>query len=137
MRFFDVSPPTIHQAIVTLEKRGLIARVPGQALAELSVDGTDVLPELEASLRQFGVEIGMIEVGVRGDEEPLGSRRCGVGSGDLKDGFEDAAVDESMQGTIGRPAGEESQFTLQVHGWVVDNDGTSPFQLREHGIYRR
>jgi repressor LexA len=30
-RYFQTSPPAIHQMIVTLEKRGLIDRVPGQA----------------------------------------------------------------------------------------------------------
>lgn len=30
-RYFKVSPPTVHQMILTLEKRGLIERVPGQA----------------------------------------------------------------------------------------------------------
>ena len=31
MRFFQVTPPSVHQMIVTLERRGLITRVPGQA----------------------------------------------------------------------------------------------------------
>jgi repressor LexA len=30
-RYFQTSPPSIHQMIVTLEKRGFIERVPGQA----------------------------------------------------------------------------------------------------------
>jgi repressor LexA len=30
-RYFKVSPPTVHQMILTLEKRGLIERLPGQA----------------------------------------------------------------------------------------------------------
>jgi repressor LexA len=30
-RYFKTSPPAIHQMIVTLEKRGFIVRVPGQA----------------------------------------------------------------------------------------------------------
>jgi DNA-binding MarR family transcriptional regulator len=29
-QFFQVTPPTVHQMIVTLEQRGLISRVPGQ-----------------------------------------------------------------------------------------------------------
>ena len=29
-RFFEVTPPTVHQMIVELERRGLITRVPGQ-----------------------------------------------------------------------------------------------------------
>ena len=29
--YFKVTPPTIHQMILNLEKRGLISRIPGQA----------------------------------------------------------------------------------------------------------
>jgi repressor LexA len=29
-RFFEVTPPTVHQMVVELERRGLISRVPGQ-----------------------------------------------------------------------------------------------------------
>lgn len=31
MQFFQVTPPSVHQMILTLERRGLITRVPGQA----------------------------------------------------------------------------------------------------------
>ena len=30
-RFFQVTPPTVHQMVLTLERRGFIRRVPGQA----------------------------------------------------------------------------------------------------------
>jgi DNA-binding MarR family transcriptional regulator len=30
-RYFKTSPPAVHQMIMTLEKRGFIVRVPGQA----------------------------------------------------------------------------------------------------------
>ena len=30
-RYFQVSPPTVHQMVLTLEKLGLISRIPGQA----------------------------------------------------------------------------------------------------------
>jgi DNA-binding MarR family transcriptional regulator len=33
MRFFRVTPPTVHQMVLTLEKRGLISRRPGAARA--------------------------------------------------------------------------------------------------------
>ena len=29
--YFRVTPPTVHQMVLTLEKRGFISRVPGQA----------------------------------------------------------------------------------------------------------
>jgi hypothetical protein len=31
VQFFQVTPPTVHQMILTLERRGLITRAPGQA----------------------------------------------------------------------------------------------------------
>src|ERR1035441_8883880 len=31
MQFFRVTPPSVHQMILTLERRGFITRVPGQA----------------------------------------------------------------------------------------------------------
>jgi len=31
MQFFQITPPSVHQMILTLERRGLISRVPGQA----------------------------------------------------------------------------------------------------------
>jgi len=30
-RFFQVTPPSVHQMVLTLERRGFIQRVPGQA----------------------------------------------------------------------------------------------------------
>jgi repressor LexA len=30
-RYFKVSPPSVHQMIMTLEKKGFITRIPGQA----------------------------------------------------------------------------------------------------------
>jgi repressor LexA len=46
-RYFRVTPPSVHQMILTLEKNGLIERVPGQKRSiRLLVDRED-LPELE------------------------------------------------------------------------------------------
>jgi Mn-dependent DtxR family transcriptional regulator len=46
-RYFKVSPPTVHQMVLTLEGQGLIERVAGQARSiRLLVDRKD-LPELE------------------------------------------------------------------------------------------
>lgn len=30
-RFFSVSPPSVHQMVITLERQGLISRIPGLA----------------------------------------------------------------------------------------------------------
>lgn len=46
-RYFDVSPPSVHQMVVTLEKRRLIERVPGQARSIRLLLGRDELPDLE------------------------------------------------------------------------------------------
>jgi hypothetical protein len=45
--YFRVSPPSVHQMIVTLEKRGLIEKVPGQARSIRVVLAPDQLPDLE------------------------------------------------------------------------------------------
>ena len=46
-QFFKVSPPSVHQMILTLDKSGFIERVPGQRRSiRLLVDRKD-LPELE------------------------------------------------------------------------------------------
>lgn len=46
-RYFKVSPPTVHQMILTLEERGLIERVPGQARAIRVLLPRQELPDLE------------------------------------------------------------------------------------------
>jgi DNA-binding MarR family transcriptional regulator len=46
-RYFRVTPPSVHQMILTLEKHGLITRIPGRARSiELLVPRAD-LPALE------------------------------------------------------------------------------------------
>jgi DNA-binding MarR family transcriptional regulator len=46
-RFFEVTPPTIHQMIVALERRGLISRVPGQFRTIKVTLPDDELPRLQ------------------------------------------------------------------------------------------
>ncbi len=46
-RFFQVSPPTVHQMIVELERRGLISRVPGQPRTIRVTLTDDELPRLQ------------------------------------------------------------------------------------------
>ena len=46
-RYFRVSPPSVHQMILTLEKRGLIARTPGQARSIRVLIPREHLPDLE------------------------------------------------------------------------------------------
>ena len=46
-RYFDVSPPSVHQMVVTLEKRRLIERVPGQARSIRLLLEREELPDLE------------------------------------------------------------------------------------------
>jgi Mn-dependent DtxR family transcriptional regulator len=45
--YFRVSPPTVHQMIITLDKRGLIERVPGQARSIRVLLPKPEIPELE------------------------------------------------------------------------------------------
>jgi repressor LexA len=46
-RYFQVSPPSVHQMVVTLERRGFIARVPGQGRSIRLLLPRDKLPDLE------------------------------------------------------------------------------------------
>jgi DNA-binding MarR family transcriptional regulator len=46
-RYFRVTPPTVHQMVLTLEKREIITRVPGQARSISVVLSPDRLPKLE------------------------------------------------------------------------------------------
>jgi repressor LexA len=46
-RYFRVTPPSVHQMILTLEKRGLIARTPGQARSIQVLIARDQLPSLD------------------------------------------------------------------------------------------
>jgi Mn-dependent DtxR family transcriptional regulator len=46
-RFFEVTPPTVHQMIVELERRGLVTRVPGQPRTIQVTLRDDELPRLQ------------------------------------------------------------------------------------------
>ncbi len=46
-RYFQTSAPAVHQMVVTLEKRGFIERVPGQARSIRLLLPREELPDLE------------------------------------------------------------------------------------------
>jgi DNA-binding MarR family transcriptional regulator len=46
-RFFEVTPPTVHQMILELERRGLISRVPRQARSINVLLPAEDLPSLQ------------------------------------------------------------------------------------------
>jgi DNA-binding MarR family transcriptional regulator len=46
-RFFRVSPPSVHQMIVSLEERGFIKKIPGQARSISLLVPRETLPDLE------------------------------------------------------------------------------------------
>jgi repressor LexA len=46
-RYFRVSPPTVHQMVVTLDDQGLIEREPGKARSIRLLLTRDELPDLE------------------------------------------------------------------------------------------
>ena len=46
-RYFEVTPPSVHQMILTLESRGLIVRTPGQPRTIKVLVPSHELPELE------------------------------------------------------------------------------------------
>ena len=45
-QYFQVSPPAVHQMVLTLESRGLIARTPGRARSIHLLISRDELPDL-------------------------------------------------------------------------------------------
>ena len=45
-RYFQVSPPTVHQMILSLEKSGLIERIPGQGRSLKLLLPREQLPDL-------------------------------------------------------------------------------------------
>src|SRR5580658_1834342 len=46
MEFFQITPPSVHQMILTLERRGFISRVPGQARSIKLRLAAEALPPL-------------------------------------------------------------------------------------------
>ena len=46
-RFFQITPPSVHSMILTLERRGLIRRVPGQARSITLIVSSEALPPLK------------------------------------------------------------------------------------------
>jgi repressor LexA len=46
-KYFRVSPPTVHQMVVTLEKKGLIEKMPHQARSIRLMLAREELPDLE------------------------------------------------------------------------------------------
>jgi repressor LexA len=45
-RFFQISPPSVHSMVLTLERRGFIQRVPGQARSITLTVPPESLPQL-------------------------------------------------------------------------------------------
>lgn len=46
-RYFEVTPPTVHQMLLTLERNGLIARTPGVARSTRLLLDRGQLPDLD------------------------------------------------------------------------------------------
>lgn len=46
-RFFQITPPTVHSMVLTLERRGFIQRVPGQARSITLLVPPESLPRLK------------------------------------------------------------------------------------------
>ena len=53
-RFFQITPPSVHSMVLTLERRGLIRRVPGKARSITLIVSPESLPNLKpVQLRRF------------------------------------------------------------------------------------
>ncbi len=46
-RYFQVTPPSVHSMVLTLERRGYIRRVPGQARSITLIVPPESLPQLQ------------------------------------------------------------------------------------------
>jgi DNA-binding MarR family transcriptional regulator len=46
-QFFRITPPSVHSMVLTLERRGLIRRVPGQARSITLIVPPEALPPLK------------------------------------------------------------------------------------------
>ena len=46
-RFFQITPPSVHSMVLTLERRGFIRRVPGQARSITLIVAPESLPPLK------------------------------------------------------------------------------------------
>lgn len=46
-RFFQIAPPSVHSMVLTLERRGFIQRVPGQARSITLIVSPESLPPLK------------------------------------------------------------------------------------------
>lgn len=46
-RYFQITPPSVHSMVLTLEQRGFISRVPGQARSITLIASPDSLPPLK------------------------------------------------------------------------------------------
>ena len=46
-RYFEVSPPSVHQMVLTLERKGLISRTPGAARSLEVLVQRDELPPID------------------------------------------------------------------------------------------
>lgn len=46
-RFFQITPPSVHSMVITLERRGFIRRVPGQARSITLAVPAESLPSLK------------------------------------------------------------------------------------------
>jgi ketosteroid isomerase-like protein len=67
-QFFMVSPPSVHQMVMTLEKRGLVARRPGVARSLRVLVTADQLPPLD----DVRAQVGLVADGpTHGDRSPV------------------------------------------------------------------
>ena len=56
-RYFEVTPPTVHQMVLTLERKGLIARTPGASRSLVVLVPRDLLPPLDRPHRPWDTQL--------------------------------------------------------------------------------
>jgi len=112
-RHFEVTPPSVHQMILTLEKRGLIARIPGQARSI----------RLLLPLEHLPGEKPTNAVGRSKPESILGHWRI-----TQMEMWDQDFVDAEVEGYVRLDHGGAGEFQFgYVHGWIdqdlIERDG--------------
>jgi hypothetical protein len=150
-RHFGVTPPSIHQMVLTLEKRGLIARTPGQARSIRLLLPPEQLPG-EKPMKAMGRSkpesilghwrITQMEMWDQDfvDAEVEGYVRLDHGgAGEFQFGYVHGWIDHDLTEREGRPAaewsweGNDEMDPASGRGWaVLQDDGTIKGKLSFH-----
>ena len=103
-RHFQITPPSVHQMIITLEKRGLIARTPGQPRSIRLLLPREQLPK---------------DVSVSGSGRSESRSILGLWRITHMDMWDQDFVDAEVEGYVRLDQGGAGEFQFgYAHGWI-------------------